>query len=383
MLTTRAARICWLSLITLLGSCAPGPQKELKSGAKAIILTGKIYPVQEAEVTAPISAIVEKILIEPGAQVKPGQILLRLDESGAKADLTRAQAAVATARAALAEARTGAPEAQRAEAEAEVERLAHELRLQKSFGASSAMVSEYEQSGIVLENAKAKLERLYALFARKLVSKPEVESAQNEYADALRRYESSRETLERKITLKDSETRMAEARYNAARARLAAVAAGGSGGSRLQVALAQLRQAEAEVDRATQNLEQSIIKAPIAGVVTDVTAQAGNKVYEGRALAKIADIARVRVQADLSPGLLPFVHVGQKAKVTVNSVPPATVESNVARIKTVADPKTQALEITLILPNPNFKFQPGFTARVEIAVEPDQEKKLPLKELSR
>jgi hypothetical protein len=35
----------------------------------------------------------------------------------------------------------------------------------------------------------------------------------------------------------------------------------------------------------------------------------------------------------------------------------------------VADPKTQSLGLTLILANPDFKFQPGFTARVEILVD--------------
>jgi multidrug resistance efflux pump len=376
-------KICCLVVLVSLAACVPQPQKELKPGEKAIILTGKVFAFQDAEVASPITATVEKILVEPGTQVKEGQILLRLDESGAKADVSRAEAALAIARATLTEARAGSSEAVRAEAEADVERFSYELELQKSYSTPLALMTEYEQSGIMLENAKAKVERMYALYARKLASRPEVESAQNEYAEALRRHEGSRETLERKVALKDSDARVAESRYKAARARLAAVTAAGAGSGRLQIALAQTKQAEADLEKVRSNLGQSIIKAPMGGVVTEVTAQAGNKIYEGRPLVKVSDISRVKIQADLSPGLLPFVKVGQKAKIAVNSVPPATVDSSIATIKTIADPRTQSLEVAFILPNPGFKFQPGFTARVEIPVEPGQAKDLPAKEQKR
>ena len=382
-MSTLYKKICCLVVLSFLTGCVPRPQKELKPGDKAIILTGKVFAFEEAEVASPISAPVEKILVEPGAQVKAGQILVRLDESGAKVDVARAEAALAIARATLTETRAGSSEAVRAEAEAEVERFSYELELQKTYSTPLALMTEHEQSGIMLQNAKAKVERMYALYARKLASRPEVEAAQNEYADALRRHEGSREILERKVALKDSDARLAESRYKAARARLAAITAAASGSGRLQIALAQTRQAEADLEKARQNLGQSIIKAPMAGVVTEVTAQVGNKIYEGRPVVKVSDIARVRVQADLSPGLLPFVKVGQKAKITVNSVPPATVDSSIATIKTVADPRTQSLEVTFILPNPGFKFQPGFTARVEVPVEPGAAKDLPGKEQKR
>ena len=382
-MSTLHKKVCSLVVLSFLAGCVPQPQKELKPGEKAIILTGKVFASQEAEVTSTISAPVEQVLVEPGAQVKAGQILVRLDEAGAKVDVSRAEAALAIARANLSEARAGSFEAVRAEAEAEVERYAYELEVQKTYGTSLALVTEYEQSGILLQNAKAKVERMYALSARKLASRPEVESAQNDYADALRRHDGSRETLERKVALKDSDARLAESRYKAARARLAAVTAAGSGSGKLQIALAQTRQAEADMEKARQNLGQAIIKSPMAGVVTEVTAQVGNKIYEGRPLVKVSDIGRVKVQADLSPGLLPFVKVGQKAKIAVNSVPPATVDSSIATIKTIADPRTQSLEVTFILPNPGFKFQPGFTARVEIPVEPGQAKDLPAKEQKR
>lgn len=77
------------------------------------------------------------------------------------------------------------------------------------------------------------------------------------------------------------------------------------------------------------------------------------------------------MQGDLSPGLLPFAFVGQAAKVTINTVPPTALTASVEQLQRIADPKTQALAVTFILPNPDYKFQPGFTAKIELPVKPE------------
>jgi membrane fusion protein (multidrug efflux system) len=355
-------------LVLCLAGCAPERQTQLKPNENTIILLGRVVPFEEAEVVSPVSSIVNRILVEPGHQVKQGQLLIRLDETGARADVARAQAELASARAALAEARAGSPEAQKAEAQAEVERLRQELLLQQNQTSVQAFKFDHEQARIILDNARAKLERLYRLSAERLVSRPELEAGQNEYADALRRYEATREVVEQRTATGDSSAKIAAARYQAAQARLAGIEAS-AGSGRLEMAASQVRRAEAELERARHNAGQTVLTAPISGIVTQVMAQVGNKTYEGRAVVKIENIARVKVQADLSPGLLPFVRLGQKAQVTVNTVPPSKVDSNVSQIQPVADAKTQSLGLALILANPGFKFQPGFTARVEIQVD--------------
>jgi multidrug resistance efflux pump len=359
-----------LILLSYLAGCVPEQQKELKPGEKAIILTGTVFPFQDAEVMSPIWSTVNKILVEPGAKVEEGDALLLLDQTAATADVARAEAAFATARARLAEARASAWKAEVAGAQADVERSKQELEREKKLANFSPVTTDYERSGIILENAKARLERMYALLARRLVSRPEVEAAENEYAEAWRRFEVSKNTLERKTALRGSDLKIAEARYRGARARLAALQARESlEREKVPTALAQVRQAEADLAKARYNLEQTSIKAPISGVVTEIMTEAGHKVFERKSLVKIVDINRVRVKADLSPGLLPFIEIGQEAMVTVNTVPPTDVSSKVDQIQSVADQKTQALAVTFIISNPEFKFQPGFTARVEIPVE--------------
>lgn len=187
---------------------------------------------------------------------------------------------------------------------------------------------------------------MYDLSARGLVSRPELEAAENDYAEASRRFQAEGEATGSRGG-QDSEMKINAARLHAARA----------------------RQAEADVARTRYNLTQTILTSPIAGIVTTVSAQVGEKVREGHTVAEIVDISRVKVKGDLSPGLLPFVFVGQAAKVTVNTVPPTALAASVEQFQRIADPKTQALAVTFTLPNPDYKFQPGFSAQVELPVK--------------
>jgi membrane fusion protein (multidrug efflux system) len=354
-------------VLALFPACAPEKQKELKPGQKAIILTGAVAPVQESEVIAPVGAVVSQMLVEPGQAVRAQQVIVRLDPAPYAAAVARAEASVALARAHLAQARSGAAETELIEARAEVERLDQELDRQRRLAAVPPPDGDLERAEIILTNARARLERVYALFARRLVSRPELEAAQNDYAEAWQRYRGAGDGAETRA-VRDSDVRIAEARARAARARLAGLEADGGRRARVDAALAQVRQAEADLDEARYRMAQTIVAAPIEGTVTEVRARIGEKVAERAVLLAIKDISRVQVRADLSPGLLPHVRVGQEAMVTVNTVPPATETASVHRIQPVADPKTQSLGMTFILPNRDLRFQPGFTARVEIPI---------------
>jgi multidrug resistance efflux pump len=366
-----ASRSVWLSLVAagLLWACAPERQQTaLKPKDKSIVLTGTVAPIEKVEVAARVAAVVEEVLVEPGRRVRPGEVVVRFDQTTQRADVARAEATLGVARANLAQARGVSQEAQLAEARAEAERLRQELEREKRLSALPATAGEYETASIVLANARAKLERLYSLYGRRLASKPEIEAAQNEFAEAQRRFEQAQETYERRAAGGGAEVRIAQARYDAARARLRGIEMA-SAQRRPDPAVGQVRQAEADLTQARYNLAQTTVRAPISGIVTDVKVQRGDKVYERSPLLLVEEINRVQVKAELSPGLLSYVHVGQTARVTINTVPPATVTSSIHGILPVADPKTQSLAVTLVLPNPELKFQPGFSARVEIPVD--------------
>ena len=82
----------------------------------------------------------------------------------------------------------------------------------------------------------------------------------------------------------------------------------------LAEAIAQIGAAEARMARVDYDLENSIIRAPFTGVVVERMAQPGQYVNIGQPIAKLLDVARLEIEADvpveLVQGLAPGTEVG-------------------------------------------------------------------------
>src|SRR5205814_822759 len=69
-----------------------------------VIETGKVQPREKVEVKSKVAGQVEKVAVEEGAQVKKGQLLLRIDATDFRRDVARTEADVARAEADVAQA---------------------------------------------------------------------------------------------------------------------------------------------------------------------------------------------------------------------------------------------------------------------------------------
>src|SRR3954465_4988417 len=69
--------------------------------ASVISTNGKIEPVNSFEAHAPAPAIVKNVLVAEGDRVKPGQLLVQLDDAEARAQAARALAQLRSAEASL------------------------------------------------------------------------------------------------------------------------------------------------------------------------------------------------------------------------------------------------------------------------------------------
>lgn len=332
---------CVLLVVTSLPGCSrETPQEKLDPGQKSITLNGVVKPYRSISITAPISARVAHILVEEGDRVDANATLLEFESTLLRTEVARSEAAIVLAREHLKAAKRQALELKTrppADKSLEAQRLAQ----------IHTRNAAYRQASIRLENAKANLERLYPLLPNSTVSKREVDLAENEYADASYRIANLPPAPPPVQT-----------------------PPGSVGFGNVEAAAAALTQAEAQLAEARYKLGQARLTAPISGVVTQVNATIGNVAYQHSPLFEIRDIERVRVDADLSPGLLPFVYPGQRAEIVINTTPSTTLVTKVERVSTVADPETQFLTLSLTVDNPDFRFQPGYSARVELSVDP-------------
>lgn len=113
-------------------------------------LTGRIEAVDLVEVRPRVGGVIERVLVADGAEVKPGDVLMELDQRPLAATLARAEADVASA------------EARLAQAERELER-SRRLVAEKAV---SSQVFEDNQSNVAVAKAQLAAAKAHAESAR-------------------------------------------------------------------------------------------------------------------------------------------------------------------------------------------------------------------------
>jgi len=97
------------------------------------------------------------------------------------------------------------------------------------------------------------------------------------------------------------------------------------------------------------------VGAPISGTIVDqqITGGTGVKSLDNSpSLFTIADLSTVWVLCDVYQDMLPRVHVGDTAEITVNGYPDRTFPGKVVNISEVLDPTTRSAKVRIELPNP-------------------------------
>lgn len=136
--------------------------------------------------------------------------------------------------------------------------------------------------------------------------------------------------------------------------------------ARANVAAASARAAEAGVA-----LEDTVLKAPMDGVILSRDLEVGALVSPGRTLITVADIRTVKAQFAVPEALVEKLSIGSPLTVHVGAdreskAPNAIVDAKVTRIAPAADSKGRVFSVEAELPNPNSNLRPGSVVSVRI-----------------
>ena len=244
-----------------------------------------------AQVTPLISAQAIEVLVSDTQAVKRGDILVKLDPTNARIAIAQAQADLA--------------EAQR--------------RFRQTSATSGALSAQVDARGADIvqaraqlasaqadvEKARVDLQRREALVGDGAVSGDEETSARTAYAVARAALDVARASVT-----------TAQATRSAASGQLAANDALVRG-SQVDTDPAVMA-AQAKLDAAKLDLERTVIRAPIDGVVTKRQVQVGQRVAQGSPIMTIVPLAQVYVDANFKERQLGKVKVGMPAKVTAD-----------------------------------------------------------------
>lgn len=187
---------------------------------------------------------------------------------------------------------------------------------------------------------------------------PELVSAQEEYLLAFEAAEKVKESPYPEVK------RSAESLLQAARQRL----------KYWDISEDQIKRLEQE-KKITRTM---IIRAPAHGSVTEKMIVEGSKIEPGETLFKIIDHSVVWIYGELYEYELPFVKVGQKARITPSYAPgevyTGTVEHIYTHLGSIRYTPEEGVEVRTAkvrfgLPNPQHKLKLGMYVNVELAVD--------------
>lgn len=290
--------------------------------ASLISTNGKIEPVQNFEAHAPAAATVKRVLVHEGDVARPGQLLVQLDDSNARAEAAKALAQLRAAEASLQEVHEGGTQ-------------------EEVLTTRSDLVKAQAER----DEAQRNLQAVQRLQQNGAASPGEVEAAQNRVKKA----EADLQLLQSKLTGRFSNPEIEKVQASAAEARAAYAAA-------------------------QALLNSANIRAPFAGTVYRVPVKPGSYVNTGDLLVEMANLNTVQVRTFVDEPEIGKLAKGEKVELTWDALPDRMWEGTLARIPTaVAMVGTRSVgEVTVEIPNPDHKLLPNVNVNVSIVANRKQ-----------
>ena len=251
--------------------------------ASVISTNGKIEPVRNFEAHAPAPATVRRVLASEGDLVRPGQLLLQLDDAEARSQAARALAQLRAAEADLHAVRSGGT---------------HEELL--------TIRAEQIKAQIERDDARRNLEAVQRLQRNGAASPVEVVAAQ----ERLNKAEADLQLLQAKVSGRFSSPEIAKV-------------------------VASADQARAAYAAAQDLLKNSNIRAPFAGTVYQIPVKPGSYVNSGELLVQVANLEKVQVRAFVDEPEIGRLAKGQKVELKWDAKPGRLWNGALSRVPTV------------------------------------------------
>lgn len=139
-------------------------------------------------------------------------------------------------------------------------------------------------------------------------------------------------------------------------------------------AQAQLDLARAELAKDHTNLDYSIIRSPVSGVVVNRSVDLGQTVaasFQTPTLFQIAqDLSKMQIDSSFAEADVGNIHVGQLVQFTVDAFPNRSFSANVKQVRLNATTQQNVVtyDVVVAVDNPEEILMPGMTAYVNVIV---------------
>lgn len=244
---------------------------------------------ETAQITSMVSGQVAEVLVKDTQQVKKGDVLVKIDERDAKIQLAQAQAELAKA------------QRQYKQSQANSSSLNSQVVVRNDeINSAQAQVTKAQAD---YDRANLELQRRNELAATGAISKEELSKAQSTVS-----------TAKASLDLAQAGLAQATSSRKAAESTLAANDALIKGAN--ETSTPDVLVAKAHLDQAMLDLERTVIRAPVDGIVTRKNIQIGQRVAPGTAMMSVVPVTALYVDANYKESQLAKVKAGQKVTLT-------------------------------------------------------------------
>jgi RND family efflux transporter MFP subunit len=137
----------------------------------------------------------------------------------------------------------------------------------------------------------------------------------------------------------------------------------------VELAQATVDAARAQLELARIALADSVIRAPLAGVVSKRHVQAGEKVSPDMPVMAIVNLRQLTLDAQVPASDIPRVKVGQEVRFKVDGFDGREFAGKVARINPATEPGSRAMLVYISVDNADGVLRAGMFAKGEITTE--------------
>lgn len=292
------------------------------------------------ELASRLGGRVTSLFVQEGQNVKPNQVLMRLEahELEAQYRQVQAQAAAAAAQLSLLKAGSRTEDLQSAQAAWQAAELrAQQLTNGSRLAEKERAAAEVEVRQSQLNLAEKEYQRLAQLVAAEAAPQQKLDQAQQVLESARSGLSLAQKSQELVLEgVRSEEIAIAQAQARQQKALLNKVKRGVRP-QEIQVAEAQLKQVQAQAEQLRTRLQEASILAPCHCLLSVVGAEKGELVSAGTPVLTLLDPQDLWVKVYLSPLELKAIRLNQKVAIQVDAWPEQLFKGKIVFISTRAE----------------------------------------------
>lgn len=311
--------------------------------SKIVTATGTVEARLTVDVSSQLSGRVADVLVSFNDKVRAGQPIARLDQAIFEARVTEAAAALNVAT-----------------ASAEVQRVAvarADIAVRSSRTAQKLAEAQCEAAKARLAEGERELKRKLTLAKTGIASDRELTHTRTLRETAAADAKAAAE----EVHLKEQAIAIAEADLQMA-------------GAELHNAQATVEERQAALDQAKLDLERTVLRAPINGVILKRDVNPGQTIavtMEAKTLFQIAnDLKEMEIHARIDEADVGELRPGQAAAFNVDAYPDQTFSGEVRQVRKSPETTQNVVTYTAIISaqNPDLLLLPGMTAALRVSL---------------